>query len=154
MTKNADDDDHDRLVDPLVANYLAKQFACAQTNRLKYPLLQIHIIIIFFFFIIVANSHHHCHLLCCYRNKCTNFSLSLSLDGIECFRKCWRADCKAEQAIRESKMQQGEGANKVCVILYCKAFCILYILPKESVSFYLAMYFCIILYTLRARYQL
>ena len=52
--KNAVDDDHDRLVDPLVANYLAKQFACAQTNRLKYPLLQIHIIIILFF-IIVAN---------------------------------------------------------------------------------------------------
>ena len=87
--KNAVDDDHDRLVvDPLVANYLAKQFACAQTNRLKYLLLQIHIIIIFFFFIIDANSRHHCHLLCCYRNKCTNFSLSLSLDGIECFGKC------------------------------------------------------------------
>ena len=55
--KNAVDDDHDRLVDPLVANYLAKQFACVQTNRLKYPLLQIHIIIIIIilFFIIVAN---------------------------------------------------------------------------------------------------
>ena len=48
------DDDHNRLVDPLVANYLAKQFACAPTNRLKYPLLQIHIITIFYF-IIVAN---------------------------------------------------------------------------------------------------
>ena len=84
---NADDNDHDRLVDPLVANYLAKQFACAETNRLKYPLLQIHIIIIFFF-TIVANYHHHCHLLCCYRNKCTNFSFSLSLEGIECFGKC------------------------------------------------------------------
>ena len=154
MTTNADDDDHDRLVDPLiadddhdrlvdplVANYLAKQFACAQTNRLKYPLLQSHIIIISFFFIIVANSHHHFYLHCCYRNKCTNFSLSLSLDGIECFRKCWRADCKAEQAIRESKMQQGGrcqqslyhsllqsilysvySAKRICIILSCNVF--------------------------------
>ena len=89
---NAVDDDHDRLVvDPLVANYLAKQFACVQTNRLKYPLLQIHIIIviiIFCFFIIDSKSHHHCHLFCCYRSKCTNFSLSPSLDGIVCFGKC------------------------------------------------------------------
>ena len=110
MTKNADDD-HDRLVDPLVANYLAKQFACAPTNRLKYPLLQSHIIIISYFFIIIVI------FIVVTAISAPTFHFHFPLMELNALESVEELIAKQTRQSERAKMQQGEGANKVCIIL-------------------------------------